>query len=207
MKLRYAVLPVVLLASLGAAAQSRSDPLNDREIDAMREHAQEPKKRIDLMIGFANERVMAIDRLRTATPMNSAKVADLLDELASVVDEIDDNLQMYNGHSEDLRRPLRHVLSAETEFQKKLAELNTQATPAQRRVFAASMEDAAESISSSTDSAKAMLADQIAKKGEEKDKEKLDKEEAKQAAHPPKEPSPPPDYTGMGGIGQTPQER
>ena len=104
----------------------------------MRETAQDPKKRIDLLIAFARERVLAIERLRSATKPgldDSGKVADLLGDLAALIDELDDNLAMYNSHSEDLRRPLRHVLDAEAEFQQKLNALNDTATPMQKRRF------------------------------------------------------------------------
>jgi hypothetical protein len=206
------ILAAILLFGLcaGAQAQHHHDPLNDREVEQMRESAQDPKKRIELIISFARERVLAIERLRSATKPgldDSEKVADLLGDLASMIDELDDNLTMYGGHSEDLRRPLRHVLDAEVEFQQKLKTLNDNATPLQRKRFAAALEDATESLRSSTESARAMLADQLEKKGEEKNKGKLDRQDAKD---PSRTHSPdagiqePPDYTGMGGVGRTP---
>ena len=45
-------------------------------------------------------------------------------------------------------------------------------------------------MQSSTESARAMLADQIEKKGEEKDKEKLDRKEAQQTRGHPRSRSP-----------------
>ena len=170
------ILATILLAVLCAAAQAQThhDPLNEREIDQMRESAQDPKKRIDLLIAFARERVLAIERLHSATKPalgDADKIADLLSDLAVLIDELDDNLAMYNGHSEDLRRPLRHVLDAEEEFQQEDDALNDTATPLQKRRFSAALEDASDSLQSSTESAHAMLADQIEKKGEEKSKE------------------------------------
>lgn len=202
------ILAAILLVSLcaGAQAQVHHDALNEREIDQLRETAQDPKKRIDLLIAFTRERVLAIERLRSATKPgldDSGKVADLLGDLAALIDELDDNLAMYSSHSEDLRRPLRHVLDAEAEFQQKLNALNDNATPMQKRRFSAALEDVLDSMQSSTESARAMLADQIEKKGEEKDKEKLDRKEAQQTrdTHAPEAP---PDYTGAGGMGRTP---
>jgi hypothetical protein len=195
------ILPVIVLAGLCgvAGAQMRHDPLNAREVDQLRENAQEPKKRIDLLISFARERMLAIERMRgVAQPAtqsatqpdaklgggDSDRMADLLADLAAVVDELDDNLEMYNGHSEDLRRPLRHVLEAEAEFLPKLEALNEGATPLQRRRLAAAVEDAADSVKSSSESARAMLDGQIAKKGEEKEKEKPGRREAQQRSEP-----------------------
>lgn len=205
------ILAAVFLATLcaGAQGQVHHDPLNSREIDQMRETAQDPKKRIDLLITFARERVLAIDRLRSATKPaldDGAKVADLLTDFADLIDELDDNLTMYSRHSEDLRRPLRHVLDAEEEFQQKLNALNDTATPLQKRRFSAALADALDSLQSSTESARAMLANQIEKKGEEKNKEKRDRQEAQQNREP-QAPEAPPDYTGAGGVGRTPPPR
>lgn len=179
---------VVLCAD--AAAQMHHDPLNPHEVDQLRETAQLPKKRIDLLVSFARERMLAIDRLHSA-PSNgqddSGKIADLLADLAAVINEMDDNLSMYNRHSEDLRRPLRHVLDAEAEFLPKLEALDAAATPLQKRRLSAALEDALDSVKTSRENASAMLAGQIEKKGEEKDKEKLDRREARQSpdTHPP----------------------
>ncbi len=206
MKTFTAVL-LIALSTFGRA-QAHHDPLNAREVEAMRESAQDPKKRVDLLLTFARERVMAIDRLRTAPKPgagDSVTIAELLGDLATLIDELDDNLSMYNGHSEDLRRPLNRVLDAEAEFQKKLAELGESATPLQKRRFAAALEDASDSLKTSSESARAMLADQIQKKGEAKDKDKGDRDEAK-AAHSDKEQQQSADPTGMGGIGRTPEE-
>lgn len=196
MKMAAAFLQLGLLVGLcaGAGAQMRHDPLNAREVDQLRESAQEPKKRIDLLISFARERVQAIEHLRSATHHgvanpstsdpaldNSGKIGDLLAELAAVIDELDDNLEMYNRHSEDLRRPLRHVLDAEADFLKTLDGLRENATALQKRHLAAALADAVDSVKNSSDSARTMLAGQIEKKGEDKNKEKLDHQEAKQA--------------------------
>lgn len=203
MKLFTALLLLTLCTS--AQAQGHHDPLNPREVDQLRESAQNPKVRVDLLLSFARERALAIDRLRSATKPginDPDKIAELLADLASLIDELDDNLSMYNGHSEDLRRPLRHVLDAEAEFRKKLDALDQNATPLQQRRFAAALADAVDSLETSTESARAMLADQIAKKGEEKNKEKLDQQESKQQDRS-RDVTEPPDYTGTGGVGRT----
>lgn len=178
------VFAALLLAALCACvqAQPRHDPLNSREVDLMRDSAQEPTRRIDLLIGFTRERVMAVEQLHAAARDgndSSAKVAGMLNEMADLIDELDDNLAAYSKRGEDLRRPLRNVLEAEAEFQQKLKSLGDDATAPEKRRIAISLEDASDSLESSMDSAKAMLAAQIEKRGEEKDKEKLDRQEAK----------------------------
>ncbi len=185
MKIVSALLVAGIVAAFCPCAQAQMghDPLTSREAELMRDSAQEPKRRIDLLIGFTRERVMAVEQPHVTAKDgvdNSAKLAGMLDELADLIDELDDNLAMYSKRGDDLRRPLRHVLEAEGEFEQKLKSLESRASPEEKRRIAISLEDATDSLQSSIESAKAMLASQIAKLGEEKDKEKLDRQEAKQ---------------------------
>lgn len=173
-----------------APAQMGRDPLTSREVELLRDSAQEPKRRIDLLIGFTRERVMAVEQLHVTAKDgvdNSAKLAAMLDELADLIDELDDNLAMYSKRGDDLRRPLRHVLEAEGEFEQKLKPLENSASPEEKRRIAIALEDATDSLQSSMDSAKVMLASQLEKRGEEKDKEKLDRQEAKQRQGQPEQ--------------------
>ena len=48
------------------AAQKR-DPLNEKEVDQMREAADWPDKRLELMVKFARDRMTAIDQLRAGS--------------------------------------------------------------------------------------------------------------------------------------------
>ncbi len=166
-----------------AQAQAHRDPLTAREVDQMRENAQDPAKRIDLLLGFARERVLAIDGLRgkpKPSPADAGKIADLLSDLAALIDELDDNLEMYNGHSEDLRHPLRHVLQAEAEFQQKLRALSDHADPLEKPRFAEALEDVSDALQDSMEGARAMLTGQLEKKGQEKNKQKSARPETPQ---------------------------
>jgi hypothetical protein len=197
---------VLLFLCTGAVAQSHRDPLTDREVNQMRDSAQDPKKRVELLIGFSKERMQAIESLRVAAkPCTEGQIADLLSDLATLIDEMDDNIAMYNGHSEDLRHPLRQVLDVEAEMQQKLAALSESATPLRKRRIAAALEDATDSLTSSTESARAMLADQLQKKGEEKTKDKSEHQAKRGNGTEGGDYQPPPDYTGMGGAGQKPR--
>jgi hypothetical protein len=177
-----AVLLVALVTATGAHGQTHRDPLSNREVELMRDSAQEPKQRIDLLIGFARERVMDVEQLHAAAKdaaNKSGKLDAVLSELADLIDELDDNLVAYSKHGEDLRHPLRQVLLAEGEFQQKLKAVEDTATAPEKQHISVSLEDATDSLQSSMESAKAMLAAQIEKRGEEKDKQKLDRQEAK----------------------------
>ena len=198
------ILATVILALLcctASVAQTHRDPLNEREVEQLRDSAQEPKKRIDLLLSFVRERMLALERLHGAThpgTNDTEKFNALLGDVAALLDELDDNLAMYDNHSEDLRRPLRHVLDVEAEFDRKLKSLE-QSASSEGRKFSAALAEASESLTTSMESAQAMLASQIEKKGEEKADKKADRQEAKEDR---KQRDPQPDYTGMGGIGQ-----
>ncbi len=188
----------VLFGSLTALAQ-RHDPLTEKEADQLRETAQEPNKRLHLMVMFAKARMEAIDRLRCDKNMAAVQgeqVSDLLGDVASIVDEIDDNLSSYDSKGEDMRKALREVIEMNTDFQLKLRAIKDTTPTEQKRMYSFAIDNATESVNSSADSARAMLDDQNAKKG----KEKIDKKEEENAkkVKPPKEKKERPDYTGMG---------
>jgi hypothetical protein len=111
-----------------------------------------------------------------------------LQDLATLVDEIDDNLDDFNDKSQDLRKPLKSIIEMDSDFQVKLTELKRTSTPQQLRNFGIALEDATDSVSESADSARALLEDQLAKRGnvkEETKKEKAreEKEEKKKDKH------------------------
>src|SRR5271166_4799455 len=89
-----------ILAPTGASAQRR-DPLNEKEIDEMRESADWPDKRLELMTGFARARMAAIEQLRAdpkAAKDRPTQIHDLLQDFTALVDEIEDNIDMYGSH-------------------------------------------------------------------------------------------------------------
>ena len=67
-----------LLAQLGGR-----EPLNEKEIDELREVAQEPDKRLKLMVEFARARLATIEQLRGEEHLaagRGARVHDLLED-------------------------------------------------------------------------------------------------------------------------------
>lgn len=198
---RLLVLPLLILGLLPSAfAQRHHDPLNDKEIDELRDTRMEPEKRVKLFVQFTQARFQTIDTLRS-NPQLSAKSIDeleqLLGDVATLVDELDDNLVEYDAHHEELRKGLHAVIDAEVEFQTKLKAIKDSPLGRQRAVSFA-VANASESIESSLTSAKAMLEDQNARKG----KEPVEKrEKAGRDSKPPR-----PDYTGTGGLGDERQK-
>ncbi len=164
---------VLLLACTLAAAQRTHDPLTTREVEQLREAAQDPERRIDLLLEYTTDRLLAVERLHKLEAPSDRDVetlASLLDDMATLVDELDDNLDMYDKHGEDLRRALRKVIAADEDFRTRLAMLDHERTMLHRRSYAAALAEAAESVQQSLESAHTMLDSQLARKGEEKEK-------------------------------------
>src|SRR6266849_4844204 len=112
-------------------AQRKRDPLTETEVDQLRETAQEGDKRIKLMVKFAKSRMLAIDQLRTDPKLAENRgqhIHDLLEDFMNLVDEIDDNVDNYSGKQQDIRKALKDLIEANTEFQTKLRTLRDAAT-------------------------------------------------------------------------------
>ncbi len=121
--LRCVLIALVSLQITSAgAAQSRHDPLNQPEIDQLREAAQDPTERLKLYIKFARARlaslVQAHDDLKLAD--RTQEIRDRLQEFLSVYDELNDNVDTFADRKADMRKPLKHVIEADTEFQARL---------------------------------------------------------------------------------------
>lgn len=163
-----------------AISQRTRDPLTDKEVDDLREAAQEPQKRMKLLISFAKARMEMIEHMRSDPQLageNYSEMHRLLQDVTSLVDEVDDNLDMYDDRSADLRKPLKAVIEMDSEFQLKLRTLKETSTPAQLKTYGFALDTALDAVNESGDSAREMLQDQIAKRGKDKEKDEKEKKE------------------------------
>ncbi len=121
MRLRNLILALLFFPAIPLAAQlGGRDPLNQKEIDELREVAQEPDRRLKLMVEFARARLAAIDRLRGEPRLAAGRgnqVHDLLEDFTKLVDEMGDNIDDYLDRKYDLRKALKFVIEGDTEFQ------------------------------------------------------------------------------------------
>ncbi len=105
-------LAVLLCTCARYGTAQKRDPLTDKEVDQMRESADWPDKRIELMVKFARARMTAIDQLQ-ANPKGAKdrpmQVHDLLEDFSALLDEIEDNVDMYGSHKADMRKGLTTV--------------------------------------------------------------------------------------------------
>ncbi len=138
---RNALLALLLtLAALPMFAQrSQRDPLNQKEVDELRDTNQEPDKRLPLIVKFARERLDAALAARSnpklAAADRTAAIRSSLQDFLSIYDELSDNLDMYTDQKEDLRKPLKMVIAGDGEFRVKLNQVRQASTPEEMNTY------------------------------------------------------------------------
>jgi hypothetical protein len=104
---------LTLLMSVGGFCQSRKDPLNDREIEEVREAGDDPPARIKLFVGYIDERAKAIHSL-SADPIaqnKESRLHDLLEEFTRLSDDLQDNMDQFEEQHADMRKELKEVVA------------------------------------------------------------------------------------------------
>ena len=145
------------------------DPLTDAEVDQLRETAIEPEKRLKLMVEFTKARMTSLEKVRSDPQAKDRgkRMHDLLEDITSLVDEIDDNVDDYKERSADLRKPLKEVVQMDSEFQAKLHELkNAENDPKnidEASDYKFALDDAIESVDQSTTTNRKLLDEQNVK--------------------------------------------
>lgn len=113
---------LLVVAASALAQQHRHDPLNDLEIDKIRDSAQEPEVRLKLYVEFARAR---LEKMQTtyADPKatdRDAQTKAALQDFVDIYDELQDNVDTFADRKADLRKALKPVIEADTEFASKL---------------------------------------------------------------------------------------
>ncbi|MBZ5646737.1 MAG: hypothetical protein LAN37_05870 [Acidobacteriia bacterium] len=171
---------LLLVAALASAQRLRRDPLTEAEADHLREVAQEPEKRIKLIIKFAQARLEAIEQLRGDPKMaegRGKKIHDLLEDFTVIVDELDDNVDMYAKRKDDISKSLGEVIIADGAFQSRLQALRDAAQSDARNAqeskdYQYVLENAFEAVKSSEQDAQDLLREIAKAKQEAKNKGK-----------------------------------
>ena len=152
----------LLVITTHAAGQKR-DPLNDKEIDEMRETADFPDKRLEALVQFTRARVTKIEQLQSnakAAKDRPMQIHDLLEDFTSLMDEIEDNIDMYGSHKADMRRGLTLLIEGDSEWQLKLRRLKEQAPPEELDQYSFVLTNAIEAASDIADDARKELQEQ-----------------------------------------------
>jgi hypothetical protein len=124
---RLARLALAMLLLSTAWAQRRRDPLNPLEEDQLRDAAQDPAERLKLYIVFARTRLTSLEQMRADPKVTdrAQQTRERLQNFLDVYDELNDNIDTFVERKTDLRKPLKAVIEADTEFQAKLRALKS----------------------------------------------------------------------------------
>jgi hypothetical protein len=155
---------LLLAAATAAVAQRHRDPLTPAEVDQIRDTSWEPRLRLPLYVEFARARLVKMEQMRSdpKTKDRARQTHDLLDDFQLLYDELNDNIETYVDRRDDIRKPLKVILDADTEFQAKLRALKDAADvpreESQQYEFVLST--ALETVDSATEDHRKLLADQ-----------------------------------------------
>ncbi len=185
MKLASKVVVLLVLLTVVASARKR-DPLTEAESDQLREVAMEPFKRLKLLVKFTEARLTTIDEVR-ADPKQAAgrgqRIHDLLEDFTALMDEINDNLDQYQGRPlskedrKDFHKGLKEVIEADARFELKLKALKSASeTDPQTRTeahdFHFALDDAEDALKSDADVAREYIETTPLEKKNEPEKKK-----------------------------------
>jgi hypothetical protein len=139
-----------------ALCQSKRDPLNDQEVDQVREVADQPVERVKLYMKFISQRTDAIQEMVGDTKIQNKtlKLHTLLEEYTRLVDELQDNLDSYDETHSDVRKALKELVPASERW---LAILNK---PPPDQSYDFSRKTALEAGQSLVDQVKKLQSDQ-----------------------------------------------
>jgi hypothetical protein len=155
MRWTQAALGLVFLLTLPVGAQKKNDPLNPLEIDQLRDAMLDPDARLKLYVKFTRDRMAKLEEMRSnpKTTERGLQTHDMLQDFLTLYDELNDNIDMYVGRKNDIRKPMKVVIEADTEFQSKLRALKDSASakPAELKQFEFLLTDALDTVDSSAD--------------------------------------------------------
>jgi hypothetical protein len=157
------VLGLALALAIPLSAQRRHDPLNAAEIDQLRDAMVEPEQRLKLYVKFVRDRMSKLEQMRSdpKTIDRPRQTHDMLEDFLAVYDELNDNVDMYVGRKDDIRKPMKAVIEADTEFQSRLRALkdaaNTDAAEARQYEFL--LTNAIDTVDSSADDHRKTVAE------------------------------------------------
>jgi predicted nucleic acid-binding Zn-ribbon protein len=161
------IFSLIFLACLSIAparSQRRSDPLTQEEIDLLRDSAVEPEPRMKLYVQFARARLVKLEQMRADPKVKNrpGQTHEMLQDFLSVYNELNDNLDNFEGRRSDLRKALRWVVEGDTEFQAKLRALKDDVRSSKEDVaqYQFILSDALETVDNSATDHRKLQADQ-----------------------------------------------
>jgi hypothetical protein len=154
---------MLFLLALPLCAQRKNDPLNETEIDQLRDAMMEPEDRLKLYVKFARDRMTKLEQMRVdpQTTNRAVQTRDMLQDFLTVYGELDDNIDMYVGRQNDIRKPMKVVIEADTRFQSQLRALKDAAgaEPKEAKRYDDVLADALDMLNSSAEDHRKTLAE------------------------------------------------
>ena len=160
---RNLAVALVLLAAF-AFAQRRRDPFTPPEIDQIRDASWEPQQRLTLYLKFARARLLSLDQMRSDPKVKdrAQQTHDRLDDFLLIYDELNDNIDTYVGRKDDIRKPLKLIIDADTEFEAKLRGLKDAANVSEEEAkqYEFILTDALDTLDGSAEDHRKLLVEQ-----------------------------------------------
>jgi hypothetical protein len=152
-----------LLAVAAIPAWGRRDPLNSDELDQLREVAQQPDKRLPLYVKLIQARMDALGQLHSDPRFSTdhdARIHDLLEDVDTLVGELDDNIDVYVRQYMDIRKPLQKVIEMDSDLQQRLTAMKQRSKAEELRTFGFALDSAIESVEACLDNARQVIQEQ-----------------------------------------------
>lgn len=152
------------LASGTLLAQQHRDPFTPQEIDQIRDASWEPQQRLALYVKFARARLVSLEEMRNdpKTKNRARETHNRLDDFVLIYDELNDNVDTYVDRKNDIRKPLKVIIDADTEFQAKLRALKdaTGVNPEEAKEYEFTLTTALDTVDSSAEDHRKLLVEQ-----------------------------------------------
>ena len=160
----FASVSFVLLVAGPVSAQHRRDPFTSQEIDQIRDASWEPQQRLALYVKFARARLVALEEMRNdpKAKNRARETHNRLDDFVLIYDELNDNIDTYIDRKNDIRKPLKVIIDADTEFQAKLRALKdaTGVKQDEAKEYEFTLTTALETLDSSAEDHRKLLEEQ-----------------------------------------------
>lgn len=180
------VLLATVLAALPLASRAaqKEAALTEEEEDKLREE-QDPGRRIELYLAFAQDRLTLFDDFRQRRPDpkydTGAYLDKVLGQYVALGEEIKSWIQYQYDRQGDMRSGLRGLLDRGPRQLDQLRHIQEDPDPFSA-AYRDTLRDAIDNLTDTLDGATQALNDQQKKFGELKKQEKMDEQQAKQAA-------------------------
>lgn len=179
-----AALLVLSFSFSHAHAQVNRDPLNDDEVDQIRDVADRPQERVKLYMKFIEQRIAAIKQMSSDPGVQNKppKLRALMEEFTRLADELQDNLDNYEDTHSDVRKPLKDLIANSAKWTEVLN------SPVPDRAYDFSRKTALEAARSANEQAAKLLDDQTKWFAEHKKGRKSDDQTPSGPNSPPGKP-------------------